>query len=64
MRAAESRIDLNGEQQRKKSELLNMLERLIDDVEAGRLFGEFGISFSTQSGKIGHYEESRKTTFK
>ena len=56
--------DPNSEQQRKKSELLNLLESLMDDVESGRYFGEFGITFTTQSGKIGHYEEVRKRTFK
>lgn len=56
--------DPNSEQERKKSDLLNLLERLLDDVENGRLFGDFGISFSAQSGKIGHYEENRRVTFK
>lgn len=36
----------------------------MDDVENGRMFGEFGISFSAQSGKISHIEENRRRTFK
>lgn len=57
-------IDPNSEQARKKSDLLNMLESLIDDVQRGRLFGEFSVTFTAQSGKIGHIEELRRRTFK
>lgn len=56
--------DPNSEQQRKQSELLNILEGLIKDVKDGRLFGEFGVTFTAQSGNIGHYEEVRRRTFK
>ena len=56
--------DPNSEQSRKESELLNLLEGLIRDVKAGRLYGEFGINFTAQSGKIGHIEELRRRTFK
>lgn len=56
--------DPNGEQERKKSSLIRLLESLITEVQSERLFGEFTISFSAQSGKISHYEELRKRTFK
>jgi hypothetical protein len=56
--------DPNSEQSRKESELLNLLEGLIRDVKAGRLYGTFGIEFTAQSGKIGHIEELRRRTFK
>ena len=57
-------VDINGEQARKKAEILNLLERLVEDVENGRLFGEFSVVFTAQSGNIGHYEEMRRRTFK
>lgn len=57
-------IDRNGEQERKKSDLIHLLEQLIDEVSDERLFGEFTVSFSAQAGKISHYEEMRKRTFK
>lgn len=52
------------EQQRKESDLLNTLERLIQDVRTGRLFGEFGVHFTAQAGRIGHYTEERRITRK
>jgi hypothetical protein len=52
------------EQQRKESDLLNTLEKMIGDVRAGRLYGEFGIHFNAQGGKIGHYTEERRITRK
>lgn len=61
---ASNETDPNSEQSRKESELLNLLEGLIRDVKAGRLFGEFGVSFTAQSGKIGHFEETRRRTLK
>lgn len=51
-------------QARKATELVRILERMIADVQGGRLYGEFGVQFTAQGGKIGHYEESRKTTYK
>lgn len=57
-------IDRNCEQERKKSDLIRLLECLIDDVHQNRLFGEFTVSFSSQAGKISHFEELRKRTFK
>lgn len=56
--------DPNSEQSRKKSELMNLLERLLEDVEKGRMYGEFSVSFTAQSGKIGHIEELRRRTLK
>lgn len=55
---------LDEAQARKTSALLTLLERLIEDVQEGRLYGDFGVTFTAQGGKIGHYEEHRKTTFK
>lgn len=51
-------------QARKADALRSLLESLIRDVQGGRLYGDFSVSFSAQGGKIGHYEEHRKTTFK
>jgi hypothetical protein len=62
--ATERRTDPNSEQERKKSDLIRLLEKLIDDVHDDRLFGDFSVSFSAQSGKIGHFEEVRRRTFK
>lgn len=56
--------DPNSEQARKESDLVGLLEGLIRDVKAGRLFGEFGVNFTAQAGKIGHIEELRRRTFK
>ncbi len=56
--------DPNSEQARKKSDLVRLLERLIDDVQDERLFGDFSVSFSAQNGNIGHYEEVRRKTFR
>jgi hypothetical protein len=51
-------------QQRRKSQILRLLERLLDDVEHDRMFGEFGVSFTCQNGQIGHIEEKRIQTYK
>lgn len=51
-------------QERKKAQLVKMLQRLIEQVEAEGCYGEFGVMFSCQNGKIGHYEEHAKRTFK
>jgi len=52
------------EQARKKASILNALKRLIDEVENGNCYGEFGVSFTAQNGRIGHYEENIKRTYK
>lgn len=57
-------LDPNSEQERKKSDLVRQLECLIEEVQRNRLFGEFTISFSAQAGKISHYEEVRRRTYK
>ena len=57
-------IPLDEVQARKANVLLQLLEAMIADVQAGRLYGEYGVTFTAQGGKIGHFEEHRKTTFK
>lgn len=54
----------SDEQRRKESDLLNTLEKLIEDVRSGRMYGEFGVHFTAQGGKIGHYTEERRITRK
>lgn len=61
---AKSQVEPSSDQIRKKSELICLLSRLIDEAQDEHSFGEFSVSFSTQSGKIGHYEVNRKTTYK
>lgn len=51
-------------QARKSDDVVRLLEQLIKDVQSGRMYGDFGITFSAQGGKIGHYEEVRRRTFK
>lgn len=51
-------------QDRKKQQLLQVLRQLIERVEAEELYGEFGVVFMAQAGKIGHFEEQTKRTFK
>lgn len=57
-------VDRNSDHERKKSDMLVLLERLVDEVNRDRLFGEFTVSFSAQGGRISHYEEFRRRTFK
>lgn len=61
---ATTEIKTTDEQARKATALVRLLERLIEDVQAERLYGEFGVTFSCQAGQIGQYEEHRKSTFK
>jgi hypothetical protein len=49
---------------RKKAAIIKALQRLIEQVEADGCYGEFGVMFSCQNGKIGHYEEHAKRSFK
>lgn len=51
-------------QDRKKAAIVRTLQRLIETVEAEGCYGEFGVTFSCQNGKIGHFEEHAKRTFK
>ena len=51
-------------QERKKAAIIRTLQRLIEQVEAEGCYGEFGVMFSCQNGKIGHYEEHAKRTHK
>ncbi len=50
--------------ERKAVDLIQRLESLIEEVQQGRKFGEFGVSFTAQAGKIGHYEVKTKETYK
>lgn len=51
-------------QARKADALVRLLESMIAEVQSGRMYGEYGVSFTAQGGKIGHFEEHRKTTYK
>lgn len=51
-------------QERKKAAIVSVLRRLIEQVEADGLYGEFGVTFTAQNGQIGHYEEHLKKTYK
>jgi hypothetical protein len=62
MEATDKPID--EAQARKADSVVRLLEQMIADVRAGRLYGEFGVHFSAQGGNIGHYEESRRVTYK
>ena len=57
-------VDQDTTQERKKAAILRALQRLIDQVEAEGCYGEFGVTFSCQNGKIGHFEEHAKRTYK
>jgi hypothetical protein len=50
--------------ERRKASIVRLLQGLIEQVEADGMYGEFGITFTAQNGKIGHYEEHRKRSFK
>ena len=52
------------DQERKKREIVSLLESLLDRVERDQFYGEFGISFCVQNGQIGSYEEHARRTFK
>jgi hypothetical protein len=52
------------EQERKKALILGVLEQLMQEVESDRCFGEFGIVFTCQNGKIHQIEEKRNRTYK
>lgn len=47
-----------------KRDIIETLRRLIDDVETGCLFGEFGVTFKAQNGRIGHFEEVQRRVHK
>ena len=51
-------------QERKKAQLVNLLRKLIEQVESGGEYGEFGVSFTAQNGQIGHVEERVRKTYK
>jgi hypothetical protein len=51
-------------QQRKKDQIVKLMRQLIEQVESGQLYGEFGISFSAQNGQIGHFEKHQRETYK
>lgn len=51
-------------QERKKVQIVKMLRELIEQVESAEQYGEFGVTFNTQAGKIGHYEVHRRETYK
>lgn len=51
-------------QERKKNHLIRLLRELIEKVEHEELYGEFGVSFTTQNGRIGHYKVNSQETFK
>lgn len=51
-------------QERKKQQLVKLMRELIEQVESNEQYGEFGVTFSTQAGKIGHYEVHRRETYK
>jgi hypothetical protein len=57
-------VETDSTQERKKAAILRALQRLIDQVEAEGCYGEFGVTFSCQNGKIGHFEEHAKRTYK
>lgn len=61
---ATNSMDANDTQERKKASIIRTLQRLIEQVEAEGCYGEFGVMFSCQNGKIGHYEEHAKRTHK
>ena len=48
----------------KKMRIEQLLAELLADAELNSRFGEFGITFTVQNGKIGHFEEYRRETFK
>lgn len=52
------------QQERKKNNLLRLLRDLIQEVEDGQFYGEFGVTFATQNGRIGHYEVTHRRTYK
>lgn len=60
----ETRRTGDTEQDRRKASLIRVLQRLIEQVEADGMYGEFGVSFSAQNGKIGHFEETAKRSYK
>ena len=51
-------------QERKKADMIRQLRKLIERVETEELYGEFGISFFAQCGKVGHFEIRTKESFK
>lgn len=52
------------QQERKKNHLLRLLRDLIQEVETEQFYGEFGVTFTTQNGRIGHYEVIQRRTYK
>lgn len=57
-------IPQDTQQERKKNHILRLLRDLINEVEDGQFYGEFGVTFTTQNGRIGHYEVNQRKTFK
>jgi hypothetical protein len=55
---------IDAEQERKKSELLHALSKLVDDVRANRLYGKFTVGFNAHGGLINQCEENRDRTWK
>jgi hypothetical protein len=51
-------------QERKKAQVVNLLRKLIEQVESDNAYGEFGVTFMAQNGQIGHIIEKRERTFK
>lgn len=57
-------IPQDTQQERKKNQLLRLLRDLIAEVETEQFYGEFGVTFTTQNGRIGHYEVIQRRTYK
>lgn len=57
-------VTTDTSQDRKKQQLLTVLRQLIERVETEELYGEFSVVFMAQAGKVGHFEERTKRTFK
>lgn len=61
---AVARPNVDTPQERKKAQVVNLLRRLIEQVESNCEYGEFGVSFTAQNGQIGHIEENIRRTYK
>lgn len=57
-------VTTDTSQDRKKQQLLTVLRQLIERVETEELYGEFAVVFMAQAGKVGHFEERTKRTYK
>ncbi len=60
----ETTINTDTPQARKKAQVVNLLRKLIEQVESDNAYGEFGVTFMAQNGQIGHVIEKRERTFK